>query len=411
LWIAGAVLALGATGCWPAQGAGPSRQAYNPFESTITPGNVGQLQQAWVATADTLGMRAPIVDDGGVYASTGSSLYGFDAATGARRWKKDAEQQQTVTPEVIRTPVVDGDALLVGEGTGDRGGSYLTYRVDPATGAVVERLAHTGFVDGVRGHLVLTERPGFGAPLFIWQFLDIVDRSDPGPGWSAAVDYTNNGTVATMPTLGSDGAYLAGVGTLLGSPGITRGNGVRRYPLTPPATCPSSPSSGLVCPTWSTPMDGTTATPPVLDDPETTLFSGSDAGTVYAVDTATGAVRWSSAVGSAVTDSPALAGGTLYVPTASGTLLVLDATTGATLWSADTGARIGVQPAVAGGVVFTGSDDGSLRAYPAAGCGSAACPALWSTSTGTDPITGAPAISSGQLYVGAGARLLAYRLP
>lgn len=70
-----------------------------------------------------------------------------------------------------------------------------------------------------------------------------------------------------------------------------------------------------------------------------------------------------------------------------------------------------MQPSVAGGVVFTGSADGSLHAFPAAGCGQASCTPLWSTSTGS-PISGAPAVTSGQLYVGTeNGRVIAYGLP
>jgi hypothetical protein len=61
-------------------------------------------------------------------------------------------------------------------------------------------------------------------------------------------------------------------------------------------------------------------------------------------------------------------------------------------------------------VVFTGSANGALRAFPTSGCRTSPCPALWSASAGSE-VTGAPAIDSGQLYVGtADGRLLAYRL-
>ena len=70
-----------------------------------------------------------------------------------------------------------------------------------------------------------------------------------------------------------------------------------------------------------------------------------------------------------------------------------------------------MQPAVAGGVVYTGSDDGSVDAFVAAGCGAPTCTALWSAETGSR-ITGAPAVSRGQLYVGtADGRVVAYARP
>jgi outer membrane protein assembly factor BamB len=111
-----------------------------------------------------------------------------------------------------------------------------------------------------------------------------------------------------------------------------------------------------------------------------------------------------------VSDAPALANGSLYVPTDSGALVVLNADTGAQQWTGATGAAIGQQPAVAGGLVFTGSSDGTVSAFDAAGCGAATCTRLWNRTTGS-AITGAPAVSDGQLYVGtADGRLVAYGL-
>ena len=153
------------------------------------------------------------------------------------------------------------------------------------------------------------------------------------------------------------------------------------------------------CPTWGLPVDGTTSTAPVLSSDQQVAYVATDAGTVYAVDTETHAVIWSLAFGTAVTATPALAGGTLFVPMATGNLLALDADTGALKWAGLVDSRVTVQPAVAGGVVFTGAANGTVAAFNAAGCGSGFCTRLWSISTGS-PISGAPAVSAGRLYVG-----------
>ena len=212
-------------------------------------------------------------------------------------------------------------------------------------------------------------------------------------------------------TLGTGAFYASGHGTLATAPGDPgAGPAVRAY-----AVSESRPGCGAdgaeECPLWAAPIDGT-APPAVLgtDPGGPTVYIGTSAGTVYALDAATGAVRWTASVGAAVSASVALAEGVLYVPTADGRLVALDAT-GTTLWEASTGARIGVQPAVAGGVVYAGSDDGSVDAFPAAGCGATTCTALWSAEAGSR-ITGAPAVSRGQLYVGtADGRLVAYARP
>jgi outer membrane protein assembly factor BamB len=70
-----------------------------------------------------------------------------------------------------------------------------------------------------------------------------------------------------------------------------------------------------------------------------------------------------------------------------------------------------LQPAVAGGVVFVGTDAGDVAAYPAAGCGAATCPSLWRRDVGA-PVTGAPAVSAGRVYVGASPdKVVAFALP
>jgi outer membrane protein assembly factor BamB len=413
------VLALGLTGCWPAPGAGPNRQAFNPFESTISPANVGQLQPAWTAPVDGGGsVQAPIVDGGTVHVTSGDSVYGFRADNGGRLWRR---QVDTPVPpfELMGQSFVDGDALMVGQGHGNLGGSYHTDRVDSKTGAVVGSLpAPGGMVDAIRGSAYLLDRIGFGSNGPVTQGVTITDRSDPSKGWSGIVDLWTIAENGGRPfTLGTTRAYQAGPGVLRGT-SFTRGNGVRAWPVaSSPGGCAPPPFDGVMCPTWSTALDGTTASTPVLNDDETTLYTGTDAGTVYAIDTATGAVRWSTQVGSAVTDTPAARfqgslEGELYVPTASGKLVDLDGAFGSVLWTADTSARIGTQPADAGGVIFTASTDGSLHGFDAHGCGAPTCSPLWTASTGGAAVVGAPAVSAGQVYVGtADGRLLAYRLP
>jgi outer membrane protein assembly factor BamB len=107
-----------------------------------------------------------------------------------------------------------------------------------------------------------------------------------------------------------------------------------------------------------------------------------------------------------------VADGTVFVPTADGRLVALDAATGARSWTASTGVELGVQPAVAGGVVFTRFGRRCTACVAAAGCGSATCEPLWTASTGSSAVSGGPAVSGGQLYVGtADGQVIAYGLP
>jgi outer membrane protein assembly factor BamB len=400
-------LVLGAAGCWPSPGQGPDRAAYNAIEQAITPATVTSLETKWTASSGGTGaVDDPIVSDVGVHFTAGTNLYGINRSTGVPLWVKPAAPEGA--PVVMGQAFADGRRLLVGYGFGNLGGHWTTDWVDAATGATQSTPAN-GLVDALRGSTALLVSYGFGSGTPVAISLGIVHLDAPGTGWSGTIDVVSSGGgVAPPMTLGTARAYQGGPGLMpqpSGDP--TRANGVRAYPVATPA--PLCPGTTFVrCPVWSTPVDGTGATSPVLSSDESTVYVGTTAGTVYALDAATGAVRWTAAVGAGVVASPALAEGKLYVPTTDGDLVVLDAAgcgaaTCSPQWQGTTAGPIRVQPAVAGGVVFTGSADadGTVTAFDAAGCGTAAatCPSLWDADTGS-PVTGAPAVAAGRLYVG-----------
>ena len=392
---------VGLTGCWPAPGQGPDRASYNGIEVAITPATVDQLSTKWTASSDGGAIGDPIVSNAGVHFTAGETLYAVNR-NGARLWSKGSPDPGL--PFDIGQAFADGSRLLVGSGFGNLGGHWTTEWVDAATGATLSTPAN-GLVDGVRGSKVLLDSYGFGSGTPVAISIGIVDLDDPSASWRSAIDVVTQGESPAPPmTLGAVRAYQGGPGLMpqpAGDP--IRANGVRAYPVAGPGTnCPGT--TFVVCPMWSTPVNGATATSPVLAGDESTVYVGTSAGTVYALDAATGAVRWTAAVGAAVNDSPALANGKLYVPTGDGDLVVLaadgcGAATCSPLWTGATGSSLGVQPAVAGGVVFTGSADGTVTAFDAAGCGAATCSSLWDAGTGS-AVTGAPAVSAGRLYVG-----------
>jgi outer membrane protein assembly factor BamB len=403
LALAGTVVAL--AGCWPAVGQGPDRQAHNAFEQAITPATVDQLGTVWATPADHGAVRNVIVSDAAVHFTDSTRLYGYNRTTGAFLWDKltsgGGDPVGTMGPAVA-----DGNRLLVGHGFGNLGGQWVTEWVDAATGAT-QSTAGSGLVDGLRGSTMLTSSYGFGSLTPIALRVQVTDLATPGSGWSGLIDVLTSGAGAAPPlTLGTQRIYQAGPGVMRTPAGQqpTRANGVRGYSATTkPAACPA-PLTSATCPTWSTAVDGANAASPVLASDESTVYTGTTAGTVYALDAATGAVRWTAPVGAAVTQSPALADGKLYVPTVDGDLVVLAAggcgsSTCSPLWQGPTGSRIGTQPAVAGGVVFTGSDNGQVTAFDAAGCGAASCPGIWDEDLG-GAVTGGPAVSAGRLYVG-----------
>jgi PQQ-like domain len=418
-WLTSISSAVAATvllsGCWPVPGQNAGRQGRTDTETPIGVETIASLHQVWDADLGGGPAGDPVAAPHAVYVSGQSALHALRSYSGQARW--------TVTPtapEAMLQPVIRGANVFVGRWDPTASASVSTDGLDVTVPLAEGNGNPAG--DPFDGQVV-TLRGGLA---LLWDTRHFQGRSGP-PFWGATLTVRNLATGATfccdgfyglfgasppppspVPlTLGSQSILAAGVGVNdPANPETTVGNGVRGISIESPTLCLDL----YLCPSWGVPLDGSTSTPPVLSDDQRVTWVGTDVGTVYAVDTTTAAVIWSTPVGSAVTDSPALAGGSLFVPTASGELVVLDASTGALKWSGSAGSRIGQQPAVAGGVVFTGSADGTVAAFDVAGCGATTCPQLWSGSAGS-AVTGAPAVSGGRLYVGTeDGRLVAFGL-
>jgi outer membrane protein assembly factor BamB len=144
---------------------------------------------------------------------------------------------------------------------------------------------------------------------------------------------------------------------------------------------------------WTTALGpGSESSPAVAGG---TVFVGADDAKLYAVDAATGAVRWTATTGAAIVlSSPAIADGRVFIGSSDQKLYAFDASTGAQLWNTSTDAPIGSPPTVADGVVYAASD--KLYAFdPATG------QVRWTADTGGPLLFSAPSVAGGKVYVGA----------
>jgi outer membrane protein assembly factor BamB len=391
--LAVVVLALG--GCWPAPGFGPDRTAHNPAETTISPETVGSLQELWSTRLNTALVGGVVAVGDAVYANDATTVHRLDADTGARRWEVPVGQAPPGAAYEMGMPFVVGDRLLVGwggpHGPGVDNGHWVTQWLDPATGAVLGEGPPGGQIQAVRGTRVVSTRetilPSSPTPLST-----LVVADGEGGSWRGLI---GTGEV----TLGRDHVYA------------TDGSSVRAYPVVDGRSdCGPTPDLPVACPIWTTPIDGAHSAP-VLGDDGATLFVTTDAllagqAMLHALDTATGAVRWSADVDARMAHAPALAEDRLFVAAYNGRVGVLPASgcggvTCEPLWSGFIGWTPFLQPVVAGGVVFTTSYDslsGYIHAFDADGCGSPTCPPLWSSWVDGQITT--TAVSDGRLYVG-----------
>jgi hypothetical protein len=402
--------ALALTACWPVPGGNADRTAHNPFESALTPATVTDLEPVWELAAH----GNPVVSGGRVFVTDGLTVRRLNLATGATVWSADLPHPW---PEIswASDPFVGDDGVLVGYGAPNLGGSlWAGAALDPDTGAVDDTQPFAGIVESLRGQRLVATRASFGSgtpAVFDFSVIDLRTGQEMGGGYVAV---SQGGGERVDFTLGTAAAYESGVGPIPphADGNWTQGDAVRAYPLRSGVTC-GPDDIPLACANWTTEVGGL-PTAPVLGPAESTVHVGTDAGDLVALDAATGDLLWSTPLGAAVSGPPALAGGVLYAGTAGGALVAVDAASGNVLWSAALGSAATGQPAVAGSggdaIVFVGTSNG-VAALPAAGCGGAVCPAVWSADV-AGGAAGGPVVSGGHVLVTTGAgRLVAYALP
>jgi outer membrane protein assembly factor BamB len=101
-----------------------------------------------------------------------------------------------------------------------------------------------------------------------------------------------------------------------------------------------------------------------------TVFATNSQGKVVALNTTTGAERWSTLLEYKITAAPTVAGDTVLIGTEAGIVFGLDARTGAILWQFQTGGEITGSPIAAGGTIYIASNDGKLYALTGSVSGS-----------------------------------------
>jgi outer membrane protein assembly factor BamB len=157
------------------------------------------------------------------------------------------------------------------------------------------------------------------------------------------------------------------------------------------------------------------ASPAVHGD---TVYVGSTAGTLYAIDRATGSSKWQYPVKSRITSSPAVAGGLIYFGAFDGNFYAVSETTGQLKWKFQTRGEHRFSaahlhglvpenetmpdpwdcylssPVVWNGAVYFGSGDGNVYALDAA-----TGTQKWKFKTG-NVVHASPAIADGVVFVG-----------
>jgi outer membrane protein assembly factor BamB len=143
---------------------------------------------------------------------------------------------------------------------------------------------------------------------------------------------------------------------------------------------------------WTHATGGAISSSPAVVDG--IVYVGSRDSYVYAFKADTGEQLWEFKTGSWVESSPVVVGGVVYIGSNDGFFYALDARNGAKLWSFGTIYAVRSTAAVADGIVYIGSDDYYVYALDAA-----TGKTQWRHETGTQ-VTSSPAVADGIVVVG-----------
>ena len=111
---------------------------------------------------------------------------------------------------------------------------------------------------------------------------------------------------------------------------------------------------------WGAQVEGDVAQSPAVAGGR--VYVASVTGVVSALEASSGEVLWQTDMGSPVTTAPTVAGHTVLVGTESGTVAGLDAFNGQLSWGFQTGGKITGSPVVAATTLYVVSHDGNLYA-------------------------------------------------
>jgi len=332
-------------------------QRWNPYETVLGVGNVGNLQVKWRKFFQNGFLLSPTtMASGVVYFGANNHVYALDARTGAELWTYAAGDQ------VDSSPAVANGVVYFSSGDGN------VYALNATTGAPLWRYT-TGFV--------VTSSPAVAnGVVYIssWDHnLYALNASTGAKLWS----YTTGSFLSSSPAVANGVVYV----------GSSDGH---FYAL--------DASTGAY--RWSWAINTTDSSPAVANG---VVYVGSYDHNVYALNASTGAKLWSFTTGNQVDSSPAVANGVVYIGSQDRNMYALNAGTGAKLWSYAAGAAVNSSPAVANGVVYFTSGDktGSITSGIITALNASTGAKLWSYFLGTGgAVFGfTPTIVDGVLYL------------
>jgi uncharacterized protein YjbI with pentapeptide repeats/outer membrane protein assembly factor BamB len=382
---------------WDQAGFDSGLSGDNPIENTITPAKAPALAKKFIFNPGTgaIGAFPASIDDGAAFvASAKGPLTAINAAAGKTLWTWQEPTTWTAThtnPHLqLGQPVVaDGTAYLSipnqgivavssGQLLWQQNGEPLPGDEYPAEVAVdlSRPTLANGVLYAVEDDFVFALDAASGVQVWWnapvpWQNLAPQDDPQCGqPAVVAGVVYMscNNGYVYALNA--ASGANLWSY-AVPGSPalGSTVVSGGTIYVTTSAAGVDeliAISASTNAAQEWSFKAPGPVVAPAIAGG---VVYAAAGNGVLYALNAATGTVRWSKQLhdraGESDTHGVAVADGVVYTLNAKGVAYAFNAKTGAQLWSYQAGSTLQATPVIVNGILYIGTRTGGVEAFAA----------------------------------------------
>jgi eukaryotic-like serine/threonine-protein kinase len=345
---------------WPMFGFAPSGGRYNTAETKIGVSNVSSLSPIWTFSA---GDTPAVVVNGITYVGSSSgNVFAINVTTGAELWSFYTGALIFASPAVA-----NGVVYVVGNGgtvcalNATSGSELWHHSLGGNTSQLAPPTVANGIVYVAAGAALYALNATTGTEL--WSVSGAGNLGALAPAVANGVVYSGDGTVYALNA--ASGAELWSFKlTSGGTTGLAVANGMIYLAANPPTCC-----SGLQ------PF-------------------------VYALNANTGAKVWSvsgNAPGFDAEGSPAVANGVVYINTLSTTgLYALNSSTGAVLWTSGTSSES--SPAIANGVLYLGLPGTSQSSVVAMNASTGA--KLWTFTWASGVGGNSPTVANGVLYAG-----------
>jgi outer membrane protein assembly factor BamB len=334
---------------WAMQGWGPTNAGFNPFENTLTTGNVGQLDAFWTKPDGLYGNSSPLIEvNGSIYTGNVLGQILNYSATGTLLWTASPSGADFESS----TPAANGSLIFFGSGS-----SVYAYKLACRTdGGVCAPTWTATLPANVAASLTV-----FNGTLYIPGTDGNIYPINPSTGTVGTpfAAYNSSTSSTSQVTFSIDGGYYYAEGYNLAYRNAYGGSGTINFSTIVSAPAVSNnrvyftTGDGTVhrLYAWSASTSGTDCAPPPVVAYHLVYAGGCS--TIGAYEAGNGAVQWK-----VTTNGPVLglsvANGVLYGCVVNyygggdGELVAYDATYGALLWSGGycTGAPVVVNGSV-----------------------------------------------------------------